>query len=222
MSGDASAGLDRYDNRKPRAVGAVPSIEFQRPEWDANYPTFATDIRAPIVDREVWRFRVVSAQRQPVSIAWRGTGDIPAQLFLIDESRVRAIDLRADSVYTFTPATDVTPFVVVAGSAQAVSEILSGVMPQEFALGANFPNPFNPSTTIPVALPAATDVRLAVYNVLGEEVRTLHEGSLEAGRHWITWDGRGRAGLPVAAGLYLCRMETTAGQVFVRKMILLK
>jgi hypothetical protein len=222
VSGDARAGLDRYDNRKPRAVGAVPSIEFQHPEWDPRYPIFATDIRGPFAEREIWRFRVVSGERQPMSIAWRGSGDIPAQLFLIDESRVRAIDLRADSVYTFTPATDVTPFIVVAGSAQAVSEILAGVMPQEFGLGVNFPNPFNPSTTIPVTVPAASDVRLAVYNILGEEIRTLHDGPLAAGRHWITWDGRGQTGLPVAAGVYICRMVTAGGEVFGRKMVLLK
>jgi hypothetical protein len=157
-----------------------------------------------------------------VSILLHGTGDLPQQLFLIDECRARVIDLRVDSVYAFVPATEVTSFVVVAGSAEAVSEILTGVMPQQFGLGVNFPNPFNPSTTIPVAVPTASDVRLAVYNILGEEIRTLHDGPLAAGRHWITWDGRGPTGVPVAAGLYLCRMETASGKSSSQKLLLVR
>jgi hypothetical protein len=219
---DASTGIDPYDQRRPRATGEIPTIEFHRPEWDTGYPAFATDIRRPNTEREVWRLRVVSKLRSPLSLAWRGAGELPAQLYLIDETRAAAVDLRADSVYRFTPAMDVSGFAVVAGSQEHVNELLAGLIPREYSIGTNFPNPFNPSTTVPITLPEAADVRLAVYTILGEEVRVLHDAPLAAGRHWMTWDGKGRAGQPVAAGLYLCRMEVQPGNVFVRKMLLLR
>ena len=68
----------------------------------------------------------------------------------------------------------------------------------------------------------AADVTLKVYNILGEEIRTVHSGVLEAGRHWIVWDGRNDAGSTVATGVYLARLATPAGAGFVTKMLLLK
>jgi hypothetical protein len=222
ISEGADPGLDRYDQRRPRATGVIPSVEFFRPEWDAQYPSFATDIRPPAAERQRWSFRVVSQLRSPLGLAWRASGRMPEHLYLIDEYRAAMVDLRAESVYTFVPATNVTPFAVVAGSPQELEAMLADLLPREFGLGTNFPNPFNPATTIPVSLPEAAEIRLAVFSLLGEEVRLLREGILPAGRHWFTWDGRGRSASPVAAGLYLCRLEVRPGRVFVRKMILMK
>jgi hypothetical protein len=224
VSADASAALDRYDSRKPHAVGEIPSISFRHPEWDPEYSTFATDIRPPFQQRETWRFEITSKKRDPLVLAWTSGDGVPDnfQISLLDELRARVVDMRADSTYMFTPATDVSPFAVVVGTAEAVAEILAGALPQEFSLGGNFPNPFNPSTTIPVSVPVAADVELKIFSILGEEVRTLHSGNLERGRHWLTWDGRNHAGAVVAGGVYLCRMTTGNGKVLTRKMILLK
>ncbi len=77
----------------------------------------------------------------------------------------------------------------------------------------NFPNPFNPQTTIRFALDTAGPVRLAVYSVDGLLVRVLHAGSLEAGSHDQRWDGTDSRGRPVNSGLYLCRVETGAASL---------
>ena len=66
------------------------------------------------------------------------------------------------------------------------------VLPQEIALGANYPNPFNPSTLIPYQLPAPSPVRLAVFNILGQRVATLVDGAQEAGAYRAHWDARMR------------------------------
>ena len=79
-------------------------------------------------------------------------------------------------------------------------------LPARFALGPNYPNPFNPSTIIPYQLPTATHVRLEVFNLLGQRIATLVDGTRPAGFHTATWhatDGSGRA---VAAGVYIYRM----------------
>ena len=91
--------------------------------------------------------------------------------------------------------------------------------PSAFVLGANYPNPFNPATTIPLALPAgAEEVDLTIYNVLGQPVRRVWAGSLAAGEHRLAWDGRDAQGQPVAAGVYWYRLQVD-DQTSTRKMV---
>ena len=80
--------------------------------------------------------------------------------------------------------------------------------PAALVLGANYPNPFNPATTLPVSVAAgAGDVDVTIYNVLGQPVRHVWTGPLAAGEHRLTWDGRDAEGHPVAAGVYLYRLQ---------------
>jgi hypothetical protein len=89
-------------------------------------------------------------------------------------------------------------------------------IPTTMALAQNFPNPFNPATSIEFALPEATNVRLEVYNAIGELVATLIDGPVPAGYHTHVFSA---ADLP--SGLYLYRLATPTGS-FVRKMMLVK
>ncbi len=94
--------------------------------------------------------------------------------------------------------------------------------PSAFALGANYPNPFNPGTTIPVSVAAGIgDVDLTIYNVLGQLVRQIWNGPLAAGEHRLTWDGRDAEGQAVAAGVYLVRLHQSE-QTRIRKMVKLE
>jgi hypothetical protein len=95
-------------------------------------------------------------------------------------------------------------------------------LPSTFELSNNYPNPFNPSTTIQFGVPRNADVTLAVYNVLGQRIRTLVDHELRAaGRYSVVWDGRDAGGNAVGSGMYFCRLET--GQMaLVQKMLLLK
>ncbi|MFN0156887.1 MAG: FG-GAP-like repeat-containing protein [Bacteroidota bacterium] len=91
-----------------------------------------------------------------------------------------------------------------------------GEIPTEFSLSQNFPNPFNPSTTIHYALPQPTNVRLTIYNTLGEQVATLINRMQPVGRYSAVWDATG-----VASGVYVYRLE--AGAFIANKlMIVLK
>jgi protocatechuate 3,4-dioxygenase beta subunit len=94
-------------------------------------------------------------------------------------------------------------------------------LPTKFELGANYPNPFNPSTKIYFGLPQAQEVRLAVYNLLGHEVKELLNGYVEAGRHNLEWNGTDKAGKLAASGIYFYVLQ--AGQIkLVRKMVFSK
>jgi len=96
-----------------------------------------------------------------------------------------------------------------------------GNLPDEYSLSANYPNPFNPSTTIEFSLPSASRVELAVYNIRGQKVRTLVSKNLTAGNHTVTWNSCNDAGEKVASGVYLYRL-TADNFTSVKKMMLLK
>ena len=98
----------------------------------------------------------------------------------------------------------------------------AAVLPQGFSLEQNYPNPFNPATVISYQLSVVSDVKLEIYNLLGQKVVTLFEGRREAGMHQVRWDGRDAAGSKVGAGVYFYRLEAGKHYTAVRKMVLLK
>ncbi len=94
-------------------------------------------------------------------------------------------------------------------------------LPDTYILKQNYPNPFNASTTIEYALPAASDVKLVVYNLLGQEVYQMSAQAQAAGWYSHTWNGTNRSGKNLASGIYLYRFQ--AGDFSqVHKMLLLK
>ena len=97
----------------------------------------------------------------------------------------------------------------------------AAALPKFAALYQNYPNPFNPSTEINFDLPAARDVKLRIYNQLGQTVRTLVDNRMKAGRHSLKWDGSDDMGRGAASGVYFFNLE--AGDFSqIRKMMLVK
>lgn len=93
--------------------------------------------------------------------------------------------------------------------------------PNEFLLGQNFPNPFNPSTTIRFSIPVQSKVTILIYNILGQRVATVVNEQKEPGEYSALWNGRNELGLPVASGMYIYHI--TAGHyTAAKKMMLLK
>ena len=104
---------------------------------------------------------------------------------------------------------------------QAPQSFAVRLLPEHYALLPNYPNPFNPETTIAYDLADEGRVRLAVYDVLGQQVRVLIDGAQAAGRYRMAWDGRDRAGRAAASGVYFLRLEAN-GFSQVRKMMLVR
>jgi len=101
-----------------------------------------------------------------------------------------------------------------------LSTIGEGI-PTEFALHENYPNPFNPSTTLRFDLPELSDVNVIIYNMLGQKVKTFNMQSTPAGYHSLTWNATNDYGDPVSAGVYLYQLQAK-DFVKTQKMILLK
>ncbi len=94
-------------------------------------------------------------------------------------------------------------------------------LPGGYALHANYPNPFNPTTTIGFDLPTAAVVSLAVYDILGREIMRLENRHMGAGYHQAVWNGRTGKGLEAPTGIYFARLATP-GYTKSIKMVLLK
>jgi hypothetical protein len=106
-------------------------------------------------------------------------------------------------------------------SIQTDVEEPSQELPAGFVLQQNFPNPFNPTTTISYSLPRRTSVRLEIYNLLGQRVETLVNAEQAAGLHQVDWSAERSDGTSLASGIYFYRLE--AGDIHeTRKMLLMK
>jgi serine protease AprX len=97
-----------------------------------------------------------------------------------------------------------------------------GVIPTEFVLHNNYPNPFNGATAIVVEAPTEQEMELSIFNLLGQKVRTIYKGNSTPGMSTYYWrDGMDDANNHVATGIYICRLNV-AGSVFSQKIVYLK
>ena len=89
-------------------------------------------------------------------------------------------------------------------------------MPSEFMVSKAYPNPFNPSTSISIHIPSSDFVNVNVYNVMGQKVATLYNGSMAAGSHTITWNASN-----MTSGMYFIRTESKS-EVSIQRVSLVK
>lgn len=94
-------------------------------------------------------------------------------------------------------------------------------LPFNFSLSNNYPNPFNPSTKIEYTLPKSSNVKIEIYNSLGQLVNVLENSFHNAGRYTLVWEGINSFGKQVSSGIYFYRMSAE-GFTLVKKMILMR
>ena len=105
--------------------------------------------------------------------------------------------------------------------ALSVEEDLVAGIPSSFEIKNNYPNPFNPSTKISFGLPTQSEVKVTIFNVLGEQIMEYNLGNIQPGFRSVTWHGKNMNGAPVPSGMYFYRVN--AGTEFkIGKMTLLK
>lgn len=137
--------------------------------------------------------------------------------------------LKKGDIFEFSFAVDKTiekgmtrDYIIKAtGRYQPDYSVYSHLTPDDFHLFDNYPNPFNPTTTISYNLPAKTHVKLVIFNILGQEVATLVDEVQDAGYHQIEWDSKDNNGNTVSSGIFFYKL-ITEDYVNSKKMILLK
>jgi hypothetical protein len=136
-----------------------------------------------------------------------------------NDASIKALSVRPHVYSRFTGTVyydDIT--VEVIGTTLGVKD---NTIPRTLDLANNYPNPFNPTTTIRFAVPQAGPISLMVYNVLGQQVRMLAQGNVSAGYHDVVWDGKDDHGMTVQSGVYFYRLQT-GSVALVKKMVMVK
>jgi hypothetical protein len=147
-----------------------------------------------------------------------GTGTAPGRLVYLGFPFEAIL---SESMRTEVMGRVLDHFQVTTGVADEADPVAA--LPGRFALDQNHPNPFNPSTTITFSVPGPASGRttLRIFNVLGQKVRTLVDGTLEPGAHTAAWDGRDDAGRPASSGIYFYTLRYGRHSRS-RKMVLLR
>lgn len=223
VSENAEAGIDSEDDVEPLDPGKSVKLFFQAD--GAEDVRLSADYRSVRADGNSWPMIIENRSgKDGVLLTWIAE-DLPADIraVLADLTKNRFLDLLAETEYAVATAT-ASRFRVIAGSEEFVAretQKLKDLLPDKFALHRNYPNPFNPNTTIRFDVPGSAEVTLKVFNILGQEVATLIDGFVETGRYSILWDGRNRFGDHVASGVYFYVFRGS-GFLMSRKMLLIR
>lgn len=163
----------------------------------------------------LYRFQRYTSTSDSLSSVGRATSTYNTALFGFDLRRLReAFDSPPGAVRR---ALESAFYFVDNGTPLSASEPTASVSrPKEFKLEQNYPNPFNPTTTIQFAVPSVSDVKLEVFNILGQKVSTLINRRMEAGLHTVNFNATN-----LSSGVYFYRMQS-GSFVQTKKMMLIK
>jgi bacillolysin len=133
----------------------------------------------------------------------------------------KAYEFNGSTWTKLTSPSDYTLFMrATVTSLTGVVEIDSRV-PEKFELSENYPNPFNPTTTIKYSIPEAQDVMISVYDLSGSKIADIVDGFQSAGTYQVTWNGKNNLGESVSSGAYFYRLQSR-NRVETKKLLLLK
>ncbi|MDR9446545.1 MAG: carbohydrate binding domain-containing protein [Balneolaceae bacterium] len=173
---------------------------------DSNDPDVFVEMPATITEAETWEtlvFDVTQQREGTAAVNFDNTYD-KASIFLDYGNNGEANTFYWDDVKFGE------------GESSTSTEQDGATIPSDYVLNQNYPNPFNPSTTIEFAMPQANFVTLEVYNMVGQKIATLVQGTRQAGVHTVTFDAS-----TLSSGTYLYRMQA-GDQMLLQKMTLIK
>lgn len=220
-----------------KSVSPDPTLSFRRSDGsnemivatNSQFELAAVELEIAISVRSISDIQLVESQ-SGLNLYWTATSSDHIKIGIIDPSGRSVISAGATDLFKVKLAENsavesnlISGIAVDRGASEYrfASVKTTSALPATFRLEQNWPNPFNPTTSIQYALPAAGWVRLAIYNVLGNEVRILVDGNSVAGSYTVNWDGRSNSNDVLPSGVYFYRLTTGSHQE-TKKMLLLK
>ena len=184
---------------------------------------------APLIDESPKGYDVITITIEPGGALWFGTnygGGLHRYEDGIWTSYTTEDGLADNTVNDLAIAPDGT---VWAATGNGISNIATSTTivemdddtPSEFTVTGNFPNPFNPTTTIEFSLPTSGFTTLTIYNIMGQKVRELVADTMQAGTHSVVWNGKDDSGTVVSSGVFVSRLKT-GNKVVSSKMMLVR
>ncbi|KAB2879117.1 T9SS type A sorting domain-containing protein [bacterium] len=188
-------------------------------------------------DNDWYYFDVSTAGNVGVTLAITGSADLDWYMYnsaLTEVARGYTVNNPETGNYTagvgryyvkvngYSGATAAYTLTLSGGLAQVARGGQKGqVVPAKLTLDQNYPNPFNPTTSIRFGIPKESHVSLKIYNILGQEIRSLINENRKAGNYDQLWDGRNQFGAAVSSGIYIYRLQA-GNEIITRKMNFLK
>ncbi|MDP6727159.1 MAG: hypothetical protein QF847_07940, partial [Candidatus Marinimicrobia bacterium] len=224
---------DFMDAHEPPVIGDYVQLMFKNNDWQDN-GTYAKDIRKDGKSHYVWDMDIRSNVSGQVKVSAIDASAIPLEYdaVLVDLDNKVKHDLRSGETYNYVSIGDEQPhqLQVIIGFPENVSKIIDdlAILPTEFAVDQNVPNPFNPVTAIRMQLVEDAVVSMKIFNILGEEVAVLlHNAKIESGYQQVIWNGRDKFNRKLPSGLYLYQtiMKNDQGKLLhmnTKKMVMVK
>ncbi len=229
MTKNSENEWDLTDFSAPRPMSdRYVTLDFDHLSWENMPGLYSGDFKPYSAEGQFWDFSIhCSNTNAPVKLTMTLLSELPPgfKLYLIDplSNRVDEYDGDINLSYNITNSMD-KQYRLVAGTDGYFQENNLGVslVPVDYMLNQNFPNPFNNRTTITFAIPEETTVSIIIYNGMGQKIKTLlNSAVLSPGYHQVQWNGENGFGERIATGIYFYQM-TTENYSTIKKMLLLK
>lgn len=217
-------GVDLYDAKQVPFYSkkAALLVSGEENRW------LVSDMRSSESALSMWRLKIDVGSSQPLRLTWTKPvlSGPSMSMILKDVVTGEIVNMAEVNQHNINGVEQMPPgrFVIYFGQADAVAGAVAAdlsTMPISYRVYQNYPNPFNPNTTISFDIPRPGHVQLAIYNLLGQQVRTIVDNQLATGSYRRDWDGRDESGTAVASGIYFARL-ITSDYVGTTKMMLLK
>ncbi len=223
---DAQEGYDKYDISEPPPIGRFVSLAFVETGPDGRRCNLTHNIKPVSSDGWQYDIRVCGNTGEAVELKIESQS-IPSGYYVIFEDPIshNRYDLLLEKTLLLPqiPTETGSQYRLFIGSSEYLKNenVTLLAKPGDFRIQQNYPNPFNAITTINYELPKTSHVRLSIYNILGQQVKTLIDVTQPHGYYSITWDGTNDNGQVVASGIYYFRLDTGEYSK-ARKLLLLK
>lgn len=235
FSEEGAMGLDRFEayklfSLKPNSINLYSTLNKNRIYKNVLPAELNTTVEIPLLFE--------GGDRESLTFQWEDIKNLPTgwKVTLIDKELNRQVDLTSAGQYQFSrigfdqqqqkskektllnksdKSDNESPRFILAITPNK-QRMKSDDLPDSIKLNPNYPNPFNPQTTIPYELAQEAEVKLTIWNMIGQKVATLVDGLVEKGTHEATWNAS-----TMPSGIYIARFEV-GDKVLTRKMTLIK
>jgi type IX secretion system substrate protein len=202
----------------------------KHPDMQAYYSVNGTDLEISFIPSPIEPLATISDVSGLIATLYISvdgaatSGDIQIDSILTDNPieyagttihRMLRLEFSEESGLT-TLVPDIEGGLIEVKNSTSVEDLANGLMPESMELMQNYPNPFNPATTISFILPQRANIRVDIYNLLGQNIDVLADGLYDAGQYNLVWDASGKP-----SGVYFYRL-TVGNDVLTRKMVMMK
>ena len=230
VAANATDQLDNLDTPEPPIFDNYLSLYSVLENFDGKKQKVTKDYRGESDTLQVWDLVLDSEVDQEIAtMKLNINGDIGNNvLWFIDMQNGDSYDLHQTGFLALSIGLGSDQFSnkykLIYGDEDEAGSLVKDIValiPKEFSLGHNYPNPFNPSTTIPFTITEPGLAVVTIYDISGREIRQILNESLRSGFYSTIWDGKNSNGVPVSSGVYYYGLKTKTFNSF-KKMILIK